>query len=481
MIKTPLLKPQQNPGGLTDDQYRAAKDIHAWYNSNELIYTLYGAAGTGKTYLLNYLLKHTFIHPTCVTAPTHKAVKVIESVTGRKGKTLQSLHGLRPDVNLEDFDINKVKFSPLGNDTIKSYKLVIIDECSQVGDALYQLNLKRAKEYNTKILFLGDACQLSPINERYSKTFTVARKSELVQIVRQEDTNPLLKLFTLLRQDTRDGGNRFLNYIQNTPTDVNENGEGYICVNVDKFQEEIVKVFKSKEFELNPQGFVRYAAYTNPSVGVWNNYIRNTTLNEHDAILTIDDLLVGYKTIVDEYNTPVIINSEDYIIEALAKRITDDGFEVYVASMRSLLDGRSITTFIVDHKSDTFHIFRDIITRLRYNAIKSNGVNRGRTWRAYFEYKNKFLCLQEFTVRNDDNQDVFVPKDLDYGYGLTIHKLQGTTITHIFINLLDICFYNGDKNFPLANSRTRPYTLETRNKLIYTALSRAKKIAILLV
>jgi hypothetical protein len=35
MIKTPLLKPQQNPGGLTDDQYRAAKDIHAWYNSNE--------------------------------------------------------------------------------------------------------------------------------------------------------------------------------------------------------------------------------------------------------------------------------------------------------------------------------------------------------------------------------------------------------------------------------------------------------------
>lgn len=475
----PLFK--GNPGGLTNDQYRAAQDIEVWYKSKELIYTLYGAAGTGKTYLLNYLLKNVFIHSTCVTAPTHKAVKVVENVTGRKGKTLQSLHGLRPNVNLEDFDVDKIKFDSLGNDTIKNYALVIIDEASQVNLSLHKLNVQRANQYKVKILYVGDFAQLSPINERQSQVFSIPRRFELIEVVRQKESNPLLNLFECLREDIYHGGNRFMNQINKVPTSVNKLGEGYICVDLKTFQKEIVEIFKSKEFEGSPQNYVRYAAWTNESVNIWNTFIRNSTLKHAEEILSVEDLIVGYKTIVDEFNNPVIINSEDYIIEDLHKRISDDGFEVFVTSFRSLIDGRSTTVFVVNHKSDTFGIYTRRIAELRFNALYSNAVNRGKNWRRYFEYKDKFLTLQPFVVRDSDGKETTVPKDLDYGYGLTIHKLQGSTINHVFVNMLDICYYRGDKESPIVNTRNNPNAIELRNKLIYTSLSRAKKIAIILV
>jgi len=470
-----------NPGRLSDDQWKAAKDIEKWYKSNELVYCLYGAAGTGKTYLLNYLLRNVFIHATVVTAPTHKAVKVVESVTGRKGKTFQSLLGLRPNVNVEDFDIDNIKFDALGTEGLNNYKLVIVDECSQVINALHRLTTQRAKQYNTKILYLGDALQLPPIKERLSPTFSVPRKFELTQIVRQEESNPLLKLFKYLRDDICTNGNKFLTYLTKHPTEVNDKGEGYICLHVDRFSKEIINVFKSKEFEQNPQNYVRYAAYTNTSVNLWNMYIRDNTVPDHNEIISVDDLLTGYKTIVDEYNTPIIINSEDYVIESLSKRKADDGFDVFIANMTSLLDGRSVNTFIVDHKSDTFAVYKRIISELRFQALYSNATSRGKNWRKYFEYKDRFLTLIPFSVRDHSDKETFVPKDLDYGYGLTVHKLQGSTVNHIFVNLLNICYYNGNKSNPIVNTTMNPYAIETRNKLIYTALSRAKKIAILLV
>lgn len=470
-----------NPGGLTNDQWNAVKDMEKWYKSSELIYTLSGAAGTGKTFLLNYLLRNTFINATCITAPTHKALKVVEEVTGRKGKTFQSLHGLRPNVNLEDFDINNVKFDPLGNESIKNYKLVITDECSQIGNDLHKLNVQRANQYKTKILYLGDSFQLPPINQRNSPTFAVARRFELTQVVRQETSNPLLKLFKYLKHDILTNGNGFLKYIAAHPMEVNDKGEGYICMRSDQFTEELVNIFKSKEFERDPRNFVRYAAWTNNSINLWNMYIRNSTLKQHEDIISIDDLLVGYKTIVDEYNTPVIINSEDYMIENLTRRTSDDGFDVFLATLRSLLDGRTVSTFIVDHKSNTFGIYQSIISELRFKALYSNATNKGRNWREYFKYKEKFLTLIPFEVHDNSNKSTFVPKDLDYGYGLTIHKLQGSTITHIFVNLLDICYFNGNKDYPIINTPNNPFAIETRNKLMYTALSRAKKVAILLI
>ena len=131
--------------GFTNGQEEALTKIEDWYNNpKELSFTLSGRAGTGKTYIIKYLIDNIIKQPICVSAPTHKAVRTVERSTGRKGKTLQSLHGLRPNVNLEDFDLHNVKFDTLGNPTIGNYKIIVIDECSMVNPALHELNMKRA-------------------------------------------------------------------------------------------------------------------------------------------------------------------------------------------------------------------------------------------------------------------------------------------------------------------------------------------------
>lgn len=150
--------------GFTEDQEKALDLLTNWYyNPKDLFFTLSGRAGTGKTYLIKYLLDKVVRQPVCVSAPTHKAVRTIERSTGRTGKTLQSLHGLRPNVNLEDFDLQNVKFDQLGNPTMNNYKIIIIDECSMINAGLHELNVKRARDLNVKILYIGDPFQLPPV------------------------------------------------------------------------------------------------------------------------------------------------------------------------------------------------------------------------------------------------------------------------------------------------------------------------------
>jgi len=184
--------------GFTNGQEVGIERLTAWYNNpKELDFTLSGRAGTGKTYMLKYFLDEIVKQPVCVSAPTHKAVRQVERSTGRKGKTLQSLHALRPNVNLEDFDLNNVKFDALGNPTMNNYKIIIIDECSMINEGLHELNMKRAKDLNVKILYVGDIIQLPPVNRNdsvssvESPTFKIKNYFELDEIVRQGIDNPL--------------------------------------------------------------------------------------------------------------------------------------------------------------------------------------------------------------------------------------------------------------------------------------------------
>lgn len=141
-------------GILTESQEKALDALIKWFRSDSPAFTLSGRAGTGKTYVINHFLEAINAN-VCVTAPTHKAVRVVEGMTGRKGKTLQSLHGLRPNTNLENFDLNNLQFDALGSPTIGNYKLIVCDECGMINQDLHALNLKRALDLNVKILYVG--------------------------------------------------------------------------------------------------------------------------------------------------------------------------------------------------------------------------------------------------------------------------------------------------------------------------------------
>ena len=460
---------------LKGDQLKAFNEFADWYNDpSKRLAVLKGSAGTGKTYLLNHFLRDIVNKSVAITAPTHKALKIVERFTGRKGTTIHSLHNLRPNVALDDFDINKPIFDSRGSDKFGENHLVIVDECSQIGHKLYDLTDIRSKEHGTKVIFCGDALQLPPVKERYSKTFKVDTVFSLNEIVRQEETSPLLALFKLLRADIVNGTSTFLTHIAKHPESINDQGEGYSCMNQKDFIATMINQFKSDEFSNNVE-HIRYAGWTNILTSNWNNYIRKQIIGG-DKIIKIGDLLTGYKTIVNEYFDPIIINSEDYVVTDFDLHESEDGFVFYRVKCHSISDNNTATFNIVDHTDANYSKFIRKLTML-YSRVINTTTGRGALWKRYFEFKDMYCTLNKIEIPMTYGKPGYVPNEIDYGYGLTTHKLQGSTLTNIAINLIDICYYKGDKNKPIWGEEA----IEGRNKLIYTALSRATKYAILLV
>jgi ATP-dependent exoDNAse (exonuclease V) alpha subunit len=96
-------------------------------------------------------------------------------------------------------------------------------------------------------------------------------------------------------------------------------------------------------------------------------------------------------------------------------------------------------------------------------ADDSIGKVRSRRFKELYKFKEKVLLLNDITIGNE-----YAAKDLDFYYGSTIHKSQGSTYNNVFINFKDIIYDNKGKVYG---------NLLLRNKLIYVALSRTTKIA----
>lgn len=475
----------------TDSQERALERLDKWWNDpDDMIHTLSGRAGTGKTYLAKYFIDKCVKVPMCVTAPTHKAVRVIEKATNRKGHTLQSLHGLRPNVNLDDFDINNLKFDAIAEPKLPNYKFLLIDECGMINKGLATLNYNRARDLGIKILYMGDPCQLPPVNETISPTFADPRwdKTELTDIVRQDAGNPLIDLLETIVKDIATNGSEFLRFLKDKPININSKGEGYQIVTTQQFEQLAIENFKSKAFSENPDS-IRIAAWKNDTVLFHNTFVRNTLykfnggelINGRTPIIDTDDLLVGYKSIYDEFLAPTIINSEDYFIDKVIYRESDERFNVFSIDIISRVNPLDVSRVnIVDHNHENFiPIYYNKIRDLYLKAIYAKGVERGKNWRKYFEFKDKYLTLLTFPIKNGDKILATVNKELDYGFSLTTHKLQGSTISTVFVDLKDFLYYKS--GYLIKDSVNNPNAIQIRNKLAYTAISRASKFVYILI
>ena len=474
--------------GFTNGQEVGIERLTAWYNNpKELDFTLSGRAGTGKTYMLKYFLDEIVKQPVCVSAPTHKAVRQVERSTGRKGKTLQSLHALRPNVNLEDFDLNNVKFDALGNPTMNNYKIIIIDECSMINEGLHELNMKRAKDLNVKILYVGDIMQLPPVNRNdsvssvESPTFKIKNYFELDEIVRQGIDNPLTYLLETIVNDIKTNGQYFITFLKNNPYKINSQGEGYrVYTNHSDFLESAIQTFVNEKFSNDPD-YARVAAWKNNTVQNYNMAIRNKLIplftgeGAEKELIDINDLLIGYKTIIDEFNETVIVNSEDYVIDSIIPREAESGFKSYAVKIRPRHGGRAVNVNIVDYRDKSFMVYYEKIKSLYFKAKYAHYSDRSKRWKEYFEYKDMHLSIITFPIRSGEEIKGYVSKDIDYAFALTVHKLQGSTIENTFVDLNDMLFYSTGKF--VQNSSYDPNATMIRNKLIYTALSRTSKFA----
>lgn len=464
---------------LTEDQTKALQLMNEWLykpinEPDDCFFTLTGSAGTGKTSIIAELLKdlsYPFKNRVCVSAPTHKARKMISIKSGCKdSETVQSLLGLKPDVNIDNFDVNDPIFSPIAPKKLNEYKLTIIDESSMVNVDLYNIIKEDTIRFKSKLLFIGDLKQLSPIEksennygkkvftEVLSKTLTEPKnKYNLTQVVRQENTNPLLELLEVLRKDIDEGTNKYLEFLDSFPVNIRENGQGYEVLDSEKTAEIAIKLFKEGK-EIENKNYIRYISWTNDSIEKFNYFIRKEALQTTDIII-VNEAFLSYSSLPHENNPNenTIINSEDYIVESFEKGERQEGnflIKFWNVKLIESDSGRKTSAKILIPSEENYKNY----LAARQLKLDIAIMKRGKYFPEYYAFRHYFCLLKNLY----EGKKVIDKKNIDYGYGITIHKSQGSTFENIIINGKNI-----NKNINEIE----------RRKLWYVALSRASKTA----
>ena len=459
----------------TADQQKAYFDLISFinedYNEKDYKRALVGAAGTGKTYLVKALIKNCNLTYSLIglAAPTHKACRVLQESIGLpniKVNTLQSDLGLRLNFNVDKFDINHPPFDPKGKIKIGNYKLYIVDEASMINRGLCTFLERTCVSNKCKIIYIGDSSQLAPVNEKYSSAFRGTKTFALKEIVRQGDDNPVSYLLELLRYDIEHKSFEFLRHIQRFTCKFNDDyTKGYQVCNPQEFNNIVYNNFNDEELTRNVD-FAKVIAYTNAAVSGWNKFIRNSIIAEADrSIITKNDLIISYVTIVNQFNDCIIKNSEEYIIKDIVNYV-DPKYQLKGFMIKfQAIHGGDVTTplFVIDH-SDIYTIqkYVQISTSMVEAAKSARNALKAQKWRDYYDFKETYLLLTN--IMGYDGKILYA-RGLDYGFALTSHKSQGSTFDTSLVDVNDIVY----------DKFGQPYTdAEEINRRLYVACSRCK-------
>lgn len=213
---------------LSSQQRDAIDAIQSWASDpTKPVYSLHGYAGTGKTTIAREIAER--LSPAVVQFATFtgKAAHVLQSkgcwnartihslvylpkqkCTDRLKRLRQYIEDLRFDEETtdeerelaqieyeeEEANVARPDFSLNLQSDLKKTDLLVIDECSMVGEQI----AKDLLSFEVPILAMGDPAQLPPVKDT-PYFMTMKPDSLLTQIHRQAEESPILQLATLIR------------------------------------------------------------------------------------------------------------------------------------------------------------------------------------------------------------------------------------------------------------------------------------------
>lgn len=456
----------------TKSQERAVDEliefIAAPWSNSDFVRCLCGPGGTGKTFVTKYVIRNCKFSDSVIlcAAPTHKACRVLsKAIGGKKVNTIQSMLGLKLNLSLEDFDPERPQFDPLGEPKLEGNRVLIIDESSMLPAKLVNYLYDQCRNEQIKLIMLGDASQLAPVNERKSLAFAGNNIFYLTEIVRQENDNPISKLLLILRNDIRDRTYNFLEYIVRAPYAYDENNCGYITCGLTEFTKHIQQSFLDEAYTKNIDMY-RIIAYTNAAVTNWNTYVRQNIIKDSEkSILTKNDLVMSYNTIVDDFNDIIIVNSDEYIINDIVDFVDPDyEFKGMMVKFQAIHGGKVTQPLFIINHFDSYTISRYYQTvNSLINAAKSATVGRNGKWKEYYKFKRKYLLATNIVNKQGK---IILQRDIDYGFAITSHKSQGSTYDTVFVDINDMVYDKTGKPYDNADELLRR---------LYVACSRARK------
>ena len=393
---------------LTEEQQAAIEKILEWIATNKTnFFVLKGSAGTGKSYCMRALASQggNFAY----TAPTNKATKVLrESVITEDYqplcKTIYSLLGLTLG---KDGEVKELKATKKFID-LSEFTAVIIDEASMISKQLFQHIEMAAIKSGARFLFLGDAAQLPPINEAYSKVWEIGDAAELTKVMRYD--NAILELATRLR-DQVDADDP---YTKLSPS--NDGVEGIWREERSVFEAMIRDDAKKGLFSIPNTSKV--IAWRNIRVLQFNEMIRNTIFSEPNTPAWTPGDRILFASAVKDENGFVLASVDD---EGTVRNTAIEYLETFkVWSLEVELDDSRVvyaTALHADSLPDYEEYLRFMLEEIREKKAR---------WKDFWDFKEMF-------------------HDVKYAYAITAHRAQGSTYETAYVCWQDI-LRNSNKN-----------------------------------
>jgi len=416
------------------------------YNSNEEssanthFLSLSGSAGVGKTFVTSKLVE-AFLkkgYKILLTTPTHKSLSVAKYMINSNNihvnaKTLQSYLDLKLDTDYikGTKTFTRDKKSSM-HDYEKNLDILIVDESSMVSNELLKFIKENLKQNKLKtVLFIGDQCQLPPVDEAQNGVVNLPKQYKLTEIVRQAKDS----------------------YVKMIANDLKE------CI---KNQEYIglTKIFDQTKY---PQLkiFNDYGDFINDFTNSAKWYEKNNkALSFSNSKVDEINYTLRYKYWMDKKITPkgaimpgdeLIFNqsykgkfqNSEIITVATSNKFTNDKLHIEYWSCTDNL-GRSF--FVVD--PDFTVQYNEEIKKLGEQAASidkdKNPEERKKAWKTYFATKEKYA-------------------DVKYIFASTIHKSQGSTYDTSYIDAASMASMINQNNKDMAY------------RLLYVAVTRASK------
>jgi len=421
---------------LTKNQKEAVNKVKQFVQSDNDIFILNGAAGTGKTTVVKNIIDNIKdnVDGVVLLAPTNRAAKVLSNKTGILASTVHSEIYKIEEIKNNDGVVITNKLIPRINDiSIEDVEdlesqiyLFIIDESSMLsgnpnkGNILISDNSILQDLYNhvklhtpnNKILFVGDSYQLPPIGyngvapalqinylkENFSQKII---EFKLTTILRQQNESPILIL-----------ANDIKKRIDQNQTTYNLNIPGRF----NNYQTFIKKYTKS--FNPNQPSKTIALGWSRKNVLQMNLDIRKELFNNNPKVFEIGDMIYlnsRWKTETSEINKGEI----GKVIEV----VKEDGLKGGMLFHTLKIEFKDIDNnpYIIESKvlsdyayNETEFIPKELFIKLAIERSKENKI---------------------FKKSKNPQDDQFInAMQLKFAYALTVHKSQGGEWENIFIH-----------------------------------------------
>jgi exodeoxyribonuclease-5 len=416
---------------LSEKQWEIIEDISKIANSKGQA-LLKGPAGTGKTTVMVAAVIFLTLRGVRVqvTAPTHKAVKVladkIEPLSKKFGayppepRTIHSVLSLVPKRVIpgepEGYRRNGVL-------CLEGIDLIIVDECSMVGQELHRYIVNDAEEHGLSLLFAGDSYQLKPVNERgQSLTFCTDHQMVLKGVVRHG--GPILELATQTRRS-------LTGRLPIVESNSDEISKVLAYGNIDTLMNSwLGKLEENRES-------VIFLCWTNNVRRIANGLARKRLYGEGVPTFVKGDKLLALSSyerkrkILIQNNAEVTVQGA-YFVKNYSP--IPGSTETYNCWLLSLDNDLTVYVLDEDEREKFNKQLGELSEEIRKNVDSAETVMRA----AKGTYSERAKEREYNAARGRWQKEYFALRDafadLDYSYAITIHKSQGSTYDSVFIH-----------------------------------------------